>query len=77
MMFLKKNCEFYFRVLKVYIILVLTIVYHVCIILPFPGNICILKGLYFILKQSRQTLIKNSVNNISNWVCYNGYIFFA
>ena len=36
MMFLKNNCEFYFRVLKVFIILVLTIVYHFCIILPFP-----------------------------------------
>ena len=36
MMFLKNNCEFYFRVLKVYVILVLTIVYHFCIILRFP-----------------------------------------
>ena len=59
------------------IILVLSTVYHFYIILPFRRNICILKGLYFSLKQSRQTLIKNSVKNISNWICYNGYIFFT
>ena len=66
MMFLIKQFQIYLRVLKVYIILVLSVVYHFCIVLPFPGNICILKGLYFILKQSRQTSIKNSVNNTSH-----------